>query len=339
MPSKRLPRWVRTRPLSGRKAAWAGTLVVAGGLALGLGAPGAVLHGRTPPPLELSPVEALSLSTDTFYLGGYARGTFRDALGSLAGTVPRAELDMVGAHLDKIFASLLGAGGLARGGRLRLAYERSVLPNGSARSVRVLAAEAAVGGRLHHAFLFDRDDRPGYYDLHGRPLDGGSWLRPLARTVISSPFGRRRLHPILERMLPHAGVDYAARAGTPVRAAADGVVVAAGRRGGYGKMVEIRHPNGYATRYAHLSEFGEGISEGVLVSGAEVIGYVGSSGLATGAHLHYEIRKGGRPVDPVAAMEEPGPGGGVGYQPTWRREQHALSSVLSRAPTVVARRY
>src|SRR5690606_2231869 len=115
---------------------------------------------------------------------------------------------------------------------------------------------------------------------------------------ISSSFSLSRFHPILRRSRPHYGVDYSASAGTPVRAVGDGTVVSAGRSAGYGNLIEIRHKNGYSTRYAHLRGFANGIKRGARGRQEAVIGYVGMTGLATGPHLHYEFRKNGSPVDP-----------------------------------------
>src|SRR5690606_24629370 len=133
------------------------------------------------------------------------------------------------------------------------------------RAIRVLGAEAAVAGRIHTAYFFEQDGQPGYFDALGRPLDGGDWLRPLPSLRVNSPYGAARLHPILGRILPHAGVDLAADAGQPVRVTADGVVAWAAERGGYGLLVEIRHPNGFSTRYAHLSEIPSSIRSGRAV--------------------------------------------------------------------------
>src|SRR5690606_6821190 len=102
--------------------------------------------------------------------------------------------------------------------------------------------------------------------------------------------------PILNRVLPHTGVDLAAPTGEPVRATADGIVASAGTQGGYGLLVDLQHPSGYSTRYGHLSRMAAGLRPGAAVSRGEVIGYVGMSGLATGPHLHYEVRRRGQPV-------------------------------------------
>ena len=276
---------------------------------------------------------------DTQFIGGFAKGSFRDVLQTVAGDLSPAEREMVGRHLDKIFLPLLNQQGMPNGGRLRLAYERSRRRDGTTRAIQVLAAEAAVGGSLYTVFLYDHGDRPGYYDDWGQSLDPVPWSGPLAAMRITSSFNSSRMHPILHRVLPHLGVDLAAAWGTPVRAAADGSVSWAAVKGGYGNLVEITHPNGYATRYGHLSSIAPGVAAGMPVRQGEVIGYVGATGLATGPHLHYEVRRKGVPVDPMLVQPTTTATGDVGYDLGWRQERTALEDLLSRAPQVVGGGY
>ena len=296
--------------------------------------------GSTAPadaPMVLPAIHAApAVQVDTLFVGGFARGSFTQALGELASDLSPAERGMVGRHLDKIYLPVLQGAALREGGRLRVAYERTRRPDGSTRSIQVLAAEAAVRGAMHTVFLFDRGEAPGYYDDLGRSLDPVAWAGPLAQMRVTSPFKLDRMHPLLRRILPHTGVDFAAGYGTPVRATGDGSVAYAAARGGYGNMVEIQHPNGYATRYAHLSRVA--VSSGMPVHQGDVIGYVGASGLATGPHLHYEVRRKGRPVDPLLAQAESGSTRDVGYDESWRGERRRLGRLLARAPTLVSRR-
>jgi murein DD-endopeptidase MepM/ murein hydrolase activator NlpD len=171
----------------------------------------------------------------------------------------------------------------------------------------------------------------------GRSLDPAAWARPLEVAHVTSGFRLDRMHPILRRVLPHTGIDYAAAAGTPVRATGDGSVAFAARRGGYGNLVEVQHPNGYSTRYAHLSRIAPGVARGGMVSQGDVIGYVGMTGLATGPHLHYEVRRRGRPVDP-ATVAGAGPSVDLGLAPAWRTERRQLGRLLAKAPTLLSRR-
>ncbi|RMG03426.1 MAG: M23 family metallopeptidase [Nitrospirae bacterium] len=116
---------------------------------------------------------------------------------------------------------------------------------------------------------------------------------------ISSRFSYRRKHPVLKIYRPHLGVDYAAPTGTPVSAAGNGRVIYAGWKGAYGKCVIIRHPNGYVTYYGHLSRIKSGIRRGKAVTQGQVIGYVGKTGLATGPHLDYRVKKNGKFINPL----------------------------------------
>ena len=137
-----------------------------------------------------------------------------------------------------------------------------------------------------------------FYDSTGRAMHGG-WLRtPLRYDRISSRFNPRRRHPILKRIVPHTGVDYAASLGTPVWAAANGIVKFAGRKGANGNLVSIRHQGGFESHYAHLHRIQSDIKKGVRVKQRQSLGVVGSTGRSTGPHLHFALKKGGRFVDP-----------------------------------------
>jgi murein DD-endopeptidase MepM/ murein hydrolase activator NlpD len=197
-----------------------------------------------------------------------------------------------------------------------------------------VAARLLNNRRELQAYRFEQNGRADYFDEHGRSLRR-PFLRSPLRFVprVSSGFSHRRLHPVHRVYRPHLGVDYAAPHGTPVHATADGSVSHAGDRGGYGNLVEIQHPNGYATRYAHLSRVA--VRPHQPVRQGQVIGYVGMSGLATGPHLHYEVRRKGRPVDPVLATALDAPLGDVGYDLEWRRQRSVLTELLARTPTVV----
>jgi murein DD-endopeptidase MepM/ murein hydrolase activator NlpD len=272
---------------------------------------------------------------DTQFIGGYAKGTFTDAVTTLAGALSPAEREMVGRHLDKIFLPLLNAQGMPNGGRLRLAYERTRRPDGTTRAIQVLAAEAAVDGSLYTVFLYDRGEQAGYYDDWGRSLDPDPWTGPLPSMRVTSSFSSARMHPILHRLLPHLGVDLAAAYGEPVHAAADGSVTWSGPKGGYGNLIEITHPNGYATRYGHLSAISGSVVVGAQVRQGDVIGYVGATGLATAPHLHYEVRRKGVPVDPLLVQPTASSSHDVGYDLGWREDREQLASLLARAPQIV----
>jgi murein DD-endopeptidase MepM/ murein hydrolase activator NlpD len=284
-------------------------------------------------PGTLPAVRAVPMALDTLLIGGYARGTFVEALQVIASDLSAAEREMVGSHLDKIYEELLGGEGLRNGGRLKVAYERTRRHDGSTRAIQVLAAQAAVSGSMHTVYLHEGHETPGYYDDLGRSLDPGAWAQPLSTLRVTSTFRMDRMHPILKRVLPHLGVDYAAPYGSPVFATADGSVAYAGDRGGYGNLVELQHPNGYATRYAHLSRIA--VRPHQAVRQGDVIGYVGMTGLATGPHLHYEVRRKGRPVDPALVTALDAPLEDVGYDHAWRKQRAALGALIARTPTVV----
>jgi murein DD-endopeptidase MepM/ murein hydrolase activator NlpD len=165
----------------------------------------------------------------------------------------------------------------------------------------VLAANFTISGKDHRAIRHvDKDGSDLYYTPEGESLRTPFLRSPVQFTRISSYFSKRRYHPVLKKWRAHTGVDYAARPGTPVVATADGVVEYVGRKGGYGKTVILTHGEQYSTLYAHLSGYGKSMAGGKRVRQGQIIGYVGSTGLATGPHLHYEFRVGGSHRDPLA---------------------------------------
>ena len=158
----------------------------------------------------------------------------------------------------------------------------------------VLAARFVNQSRQYLAVRYvDPSGNADYYSPEGRSLHKAFLRAPLEFTRVSSPFNLHRMHPILNTIRAHVGVDYAAPIGTPVKAAGDGHVLFAGVRGGYGNLVELDHSRGITTVYGHLSRFAHGLHPGQHVSQGEVIAYVGMTGLATGPHLHYEYRVNG----------------------------------------------
>lgn len=169
---------------------------------------------------------------------------------------------------------------------------------------RLLWAKLTTGAgeRIFTVYRFrPSGGRDFFYTPHGQSVVRALLRTPLdlARLTISSAFGMRH-HPLLGFTRLHAGVDFPAPPGTPVLAAGDGRIVQAGRNGGYGNWVEIVHPGSLATGYAHLLRIARGIRPGVTVHQSQVIGFVGSTGLSTGPHLHFELRRNGTPVDPLS---------------------------------------
>jgi murein DD-endopeptidase MepM/ murein hydrolase activator NlpD len=192
------------------------------------------------------------------------------------------------------------------GDRFRLVVEKRYAGDTFVSYGRVLAAQYQSERRLLTGIAFAVGTRFAHYDADGRSLRKMFLKSPLEFTRITSGFTYARPHPILGGRRPHLAIDYAAPTGTPIRAVADGVVVKAGWDGGYGRVVRIRHRAGYETLYAHLSRLGRGVRPGVRVRQRQVVGHVGTTGVSTGPHLHYEVIKGGRRVNPLGEKFIPG---------------------------------
>lgn len=194
------------------------------------------------------------------------------------------------------------------GDKFAFAYERLTSQYGDVRYGRVLAAKVETRGKENDAYVMtDERGRNVYYDGNGRSLKRTLKIRPIAFGQLISRYSKNRFHPILKTYRPHYGIDYAAPAGARIEATGDGTVIRAGRWGTYGIMVAIRHPNGIETRYAHMRGLGPGIKTGVRVEQGQTVGYVGMTGLATGNHVHYELLRNGKHIDPRTLGTEPGP--------------------------------
>jgi murein DD-endopeptidase MepM/ murein hydrolase activator NlpD len=238
-------------------------------------------------------------------------------------------------HLDQVFQWQVDFSRQIRDGdTYRFVFEREVRPDGSMRAGRLLAAELVTGGTPYHAIWFDPngDGSGSYFDLAGESVRRAFLLKPLAYRRISSRFTNSRFHPILRTWRSHRGVDYAADAGTDIMATSDGVVIHRGFDSSYGNSVQIRHPNGFVTRYAHMRGFRGGIVVGSRVRQGEVIGYVGSTGLATGPHLHYEMLRGGRHIDPLSVDLPAGDPVPADDKTRWEREMSVRMALLETIP-------
>lgn len=210
--------------------------------------------------------------------------------------------DEVAAQLAEVFSGEVDFHrDLQVGDRFAVVYETLYSGSEFVRSGRLLAAEFQNGSKLIRALYF-QDGEKGYFTENGGSLKKSFLRSPIEFSRISSGFSASRFHPVLETWRAHRGVDYAAPIGTRVRSTADGIIKTMGSMRGYGNVVVIRHPNGYETLYAHLSAFGSGISVGTRVSQGDVIGFVGMTGLATGPHLHYELRVDGEHRDPLKVV-------------------------------------
>ncbi|MBK5260891.1 MAG: peptidoglycan DD-metalloendopeptidase family protein [Thermoanaerobaculia bacterium] len=197
----------------------------------------------------------------------------------------------------------------------------------------VLAAQFTRSEETYEAFRHEASDgTAGYYARSATPLRKQFLRAPLQFSRITSGFSKRRLHPVLNYFRPHYGVDYGAPSGTPVLTTADGVVVEARRKGGEGNMVRVRHSSRIETSYLHLSRFAKGIKPGTKVVQGEVVGYVGMTGLATGPHLDYRVRDGGKWLDPLKLKSiTPDPLRGDSLR-RYRHDVASLSPRLSAAP-------
>ena len=192
------------------------------------------------------------------------------------------------------------------GDRLRLLVESRYVEGVPVDYGRILVAQYLSGEHTLTGVGFDGPQGFAYFDIEGRSLKRAFLRSPLRFNRISSGFTYRRAHPILGGVRPHLAIDYAAPSGTPVWAVADGVVQFAGRRGGNGIQVLLRHRSGYRTYYNHLSRIARGVRAGVRVNQKQVIGYVGSTGLSTGPHLDYRISRSGKFVNPLSERFIPG---------------------------------
>mgnify|MGYP006382990963 CR=1 len=182
----------------------------------------------------------------------------------------------------------------------KVLYEEDYILDKKIDTGKILAVEFNNQGKLYKAIRYtDSKGYSGYYSPEGYSLQKAFLRSPVEFTRISSHFSNARRHPILHKIRSHKGVDYAAPTGTPVKSAADGRISFIGNKGGYGKSIEITHGEKYSTFYAHLSRFGKKLKHGSTVKQGEIIGYVGKTGLATGAHLHYEFRINGIHHNPV----------------------------------------
>jgi len=250
--------------------------------------------------------ERLPWTTDTLLMRGTVTSSLYEAVEAGARDLlpSRARQELAWSIADIYEYRFDMSRDLQDGDEVRVLFERQVAPNGAVRIGTVLAAGLERAGSEVQAIRMPVDNgRSKYYDQQGRSLAASFLRAPLSFRRISSSFGRRK-HPILGTFRNHQGMDYAADAGTPVRSIGDGVVIFAGQKGGYGNAIEVRHPNGFVTRYGHLRSFASGIRKGARVTIGNTIGYVGMTGLATGPHLHFEVIVNGVQRDPRGALTQ-----------------------------------
>lgn len=253
--------------------------------------------------LQRSPDGGLSLKTlaepvrdETAVASGEMRGSLYESAVQ-AGASPTLV-----AQATKLFAKKLDfARDIHPGDRFRLAFDRQVGSGGRTVSTGDLVyAEVGVKGRVTRFYRFEHDGKVQFLDEVGQQLKPLLLKTPLDGAHVTSAFGLR-LHPILGYTRLHPGIDFGAPTGTPVYAAGDGVVEEARWAGGYGHWLKLRHDGRWETGYGHLSAYAKGVRPGAHVVQGQVVAYVGSTGLSTGPHLHYEVIESGRKIDPRSA--------------------------------------
>jgi murein DD-endopeptidase MepM/ murein hydrolase activator NlpD len=270
--------------------------------------------------------EKLAWRTDTVAARSVITSSLYDALHTaLSDRLPSGKRSELVWKLADIFEYRVDMSrDLQPGDSVRLLVERSVAPDGSARDARILAASLSVSGKEVDAIRFAKPNGGGaFFDQYGKSLRAAFLRAPVEFRRISSVFGRRQ-HPILGEWRMHKGTDYAAASGTPVRAIGDGVVVFAGVKSGFGIVLEVRHSNGYVSRYGHLRSFAKGVRRGTSVGIGKTIGYVGMTGLATAPHLHFEMLLDGVQRDPRKALRD------KAGEPLSAREKSTFNALRSR---------
>lgn len=233
-------------------------------------------------------------TTDTVRVRGTIDSSLFEAVTSTG------ESDVLAMNLADIFAwDIDFILDIRQGDSFQVLVEKRYREGQSAGYGRILAAEFTNKGTTFQAFLYqDGDRRPDYYDADGQSLRKAFLKAPLSFSRISSGFTMRRFHPITKTWKSHPAIDYAAATGTPIKSVGDGVIIKKGYTRGNGNYVKIRHNSSYETMYLHMKGFAKNISKGKRVAQGQRIGYVGSTGLATGPHLCFRMYKNGAPVNP-----------------------------------------
>ncbi len=272
--------------------------------------------------------ESESLTTSSRLASGVVRSSFFAATD--AANIP----DAVASQLADVFSGDVDFRALQKGDRFAVVYETFDSEGQTLRTGRVLAAEFESGGKTHQAMWFQEPgQKGGYYRPSGESLRRAFLASPVQYSRISSGFAMR-MHPIAHDWRQHKGIDFAAASGTAVRSVGDGVVDFAGRQSGYGNIVIINHRNNQSTAYAHLSRID--VREGQSVNQGQFIGAVGSTGWATGPHLHFEFRVNGEFRDPsTLAQQQGGQPISVAARAAFNRASLAIRSELSAAATVL----
>jgi murein DD-endopeptidase MepM/ murein hydrolase activator NlpD len=234
----------------------------------------------------------------TTVTSAYAHGVIENSLFDSAGRAGLSEGTTM--ELIQLFAwDIDFAHDIQNGDSFNVLYQKVQRAGHAIVDGPILVAEFKAGGKDYRIVRYtDPNGQTGYYTPDGKSIKKALMRAPISYSRISSGFSLHRMHPILGFSRAHQGVDYAAPVGTPIKAAGDGRVTFVGVKGGYGKCITIDHGGGYSTLYGHLSHFKVGMHAGKHVTQEQIIGFVGMTGLATGPHLHFEVRVNGVPHNP-----------------------------------------
>ncbi|MDT8364053.1 MAG: peptidoglycan DD-metalloendopeptidase family protein [Nitrosomonas sp.] len=249
---------------------------------------------------------------------------------SLFATINNAGLPSdIASQMIDIFASNIDFHrGLHKGDRFTVIYESYQDESGQAQSGRILAMEFINKGKSHRAVYFEAEGQGDYYTPSGENLRKPFLMAPLKFSRISSGFTNNRYHPILKKWRAHKGIDYAAPTGTEIMATADGIITHQGWKNGYGNLVTLQHAGPYSSAYGHLSGFTRHLKTGHRVKQGDIIGYVGATGMATGPHLHYELRVNGVQQDPAKIVMPAAPAIHKKYRATFLKQSRELLARL-----------
>jgi len=218
------------------------------------------------------------------------------------------------------------------GDRFKVIYERKYIDGKPIALGRLLGAYYENQQGQYYSVYYENEEYGGFYDEEGRPTKKSFLLSPIRAGRISSRYNLRRLHPIKRRRIPHRGTDYAAPYGTPIRAVADGVVTAASYTKNNGKYIKVKHDGTYTTQYLHMQKFGKGMRPGSKVVQGQTIGYVGSTGLATGPHVCFRFWKNGQQVDHLRENFPPADPMPVEQLPLFYNQRDQLKGMLDDIP-------
>lgn len=309
--------------------------------------PGEIIHAETRPDGELLTLRyfygngeqfQVEKIDDAFELKEQsAEGDTRILVGSgvinssLFAAVDKADLpSTVASQIIDIFSSSIDFHrDIHKGDRFTVVYESTQDESGKIQVGRVLAVELFNKEKSRRAVYFQPSgEAGGYYTPEGESLNKPFLMAPLKFSRISSGFTHARYHPILKRWRAHKGIDYAAPAGTPVMATANGVIEFKGWQKGYGNLVVLKHDAQYSSAYGHLSGFDKKLQKGTRIKQGDIIGYVGSTGMATGPHLHYELRVNGVQRDPSRIVMPAAQPISKKYHSVFRRQARELISRL-----------